>query len=57
MTPDLTAPVDDLHLDCVAALAIIRNQFAAAARRVDSRWRQFATDCQQLARRVEETAT
>lgn len=49
---DLTVPVDDLHLDCVAALAIIRNGFDAAARQVDADTTQFLADCQQLARQV-----
>lgn len=55
--PDLTVCDAPVLTDCVAALAVIRAGFGAAHRAVEARYRRFAADCEQLARRIEEGAT
>ena len=45
---DVCAPVDDLHLECAAALTIVRAGFAEAHGRVGVEAARFAADCARL---------
>jgi hypothetical protein len=49
MTADFNAELDQIHLDSLAALAIVRDGFAAARRRVDVDAATFQAQVDQLA--------
>lgn len=47
-SPDLTAPVDRVHLDSIAALAVVRADFDAAHKAVGAEADRFAADIEAL---------